>query len=95
MIYFTVIYGLRRSEVLGLKWDSINWETDTVTIKHTVCFYGEIVEKDTTKTASSFRSYPLTAEVKTILKTLKNPKRRKPKTVRKSVLQQRLYFQMG
>lgn len=71
LIYFTVIYGLRRSEVLGLKWDSINWETDTVTIKHTVCFYGEIVEKDTTKTASSFRSYPLTAEVKTILKSLK------------------------
>lgn len=71
LIYFTVIYGLRRSEVLGLKWDSVNWETDTVTIKHTVCFYGDIVEKDTTKTASSFRSYPLTAEVKTILESLK------------------------
>lgn len=71
LIYFTVIYGLRRSEVLGLKWDSINWEANTVTIKHTVCFYGEIVEKDTTKTASSFRSYPLTVEVKTILKSLK------------------------
>lgn len=71
LIYFTVIYGLRRSEVLGLKWDSVNLETNTISIKHTVCFYSEIVEKDTTKTASSFRSYPLTSEVKFILAQLK------------------------
>ena len=54
-----------------MKWDSVSLETSTISIKHTVCFYSEIVEKDTTKTASSFRSYPLTSEVKFILAQLK------------------------
>lgn len=39
LIYLTVIYGLRRSEVLGLKWDSVNFETNIITIKHTVVQY--------------------------------------------------------
>lgn len=71
LIYFTVIYGLRRSEVLGLKWDSINLDTNTLTIKHTVVRFTEIVEKDSTKTNSSYRSFPLTEESKTILQLLK------------------------
>ena len=71
LIYFTVIFGLRRSEVLGLKWDSVNFETDIITIKHTVVRFSTVVEKDTTKTDSSFRSYPLTKEVKQILAELK------------------------
>ena len=29
-------YGLRRSEVVGLKWDAIDFEKKTLTIKHTV-----------------------------------------------------------
>ncbi len=71
LIYFTVIYGLRRSEVLGLKWDSINEDTMTITIKHTVVRFTTIVEKDSTKNSSSFRSYPITDEVKEILQNLK------------------------
>lgn len=71
LIYFTVIYGLRRSEVLGLKWDSINKDTMTITIKHTVVRFTTIVEKDSTKNSSSFRSYPITDEVKEILQNLK------------------------
>lgn len=65
------MYGLRRSEVLGLKWDSINFDNEIITIKHTVVRYTSIVEKDSTKTASSYRSYPITEDVKTILFTLK------------------------
>ena len=64
-------YGLRRSEVLGLKWDSINFASGIVTIKHTVVRFSTVVEKDSTKNASSFRSYPLTAEIKEILLQLK------------------------
>lgn len=71
LIYFTVIFGLRRSEVLGLKWDSVNFDTETITIKHTVVRYTDIVEKDTTKTDSSFRSYPMSEEVKRILLDIK------------------------
>lgn len=62
LIYVTVIYGLRRSEVLGLKWDSIDLINKTVTIKHTVVRFSEIIEKDTVKTDSSMRIYPLTQE---------------------------------
>lgn len=72
LIYFTVVYGLRRSEVLGLKWDSVDFENKTIVIKHTVVRCTSVVEKDTTKTDASFRTYPLTKEVEQILLTLKN-----------------------
>lgn len=71
LIYFTVIYGLRRSEVLGLKYDSVDFFNNTLTIKHTVVRFSELVEKDSTKNTSSYRSYPLTKEVKEILISLK------------------------
>ena len=63
LIYVTVFLGLRRSEALGLKWDSIDFDAHTVTIKHTVVKSEtkRIIEQDTTKTASSHRVYPLTS----------------------------------
>ena len=64
LIQMTAFYGLRRSEVLGLKWDAIDFERDTITIKHIVtnakidgkC---EIVCADRAKTKSSLRTLPL------------------------------------
>ncbi|MCO7110484.1 hypothetical protein NIA69_16980 [Gemmiger formicilis] len=58
IIYVTALYGLRRSEVLGLKWDSINFAMQTLTIRHTVARVTKVVEKNKTKNASSFRSFP-------------------------------------
>lgn len=57
-------YGLRRSEIVGLKWSAIDFEQNTITISHTVtsCNLGGkcvIVAKDTTKTKSSRRTLPL------------------------------------
>lgn len=63
------LYGLRRSEVLGLKWDSIDFEQKTLTIKHTVSKVTQVVEKDTTKTASSYRSFPLLPEAAAIFRS--------------------------
>ena len=72
LIYFTVVFGLRRSEVLGLKWDSIDFENNYVLINHTVVINGKgILEKDRTKNKSSYRSYPLDAEIRKILIQLK------------------------
>lgn len=71
LIYITVIYGLRRSEVLGLKWDSVNFQNKTVTIKHTVVRHNSVVRKDTTKTASSYRIYPMDDEVENLLLKIK------------------------
>ncbi|MBQ8245630.1 MAG: tyrosine-type recombinase/integrase [Lachnospiraceae bacterium] len=75
LIYTTVIYGLRRSEVLGLKWDSVDFEAKLITIKHTVVKVSEVVEKDVTKTDASHRSFPLTDEVIAFLNDLKNKER--------------------
>lgn len=66
LIKTTVYYGLRRSEVLGLKWDSVDFDRGLVTIKHTVSFGTKAVEKDKTKTTSSYRSFPLINEVREI-----------------------------
>ncbi len=71
LLYITVVYGLRRSEVLGLKWDSVNFENKTITIKHTVVCCTQLVEKDSTKTNSSYRTFPLMNEVECLLLKLK------------------------
>lgn len=71
MVYITMLYGLRRSELLGLKWSAINFTNNTVTINHTVVNNGNItVEKNTTKNKSSNRTYPLLADVKKIFKEM-------------------------
>lgn len=56
-------YGLRREEVVGLKWDGIDFQYKQLTIKHTVTeaiVDGKRVEiaRDTTKTKKSFRTLP-------------------------------------
>lgn len=67
LLKITAIYGLRRSEVLGLKWDSIDFHRGTLTIRHTVSKVTQAVEKDKTKNASSYRSFPLTEEARLLL----------------------------
>lgn len=71
LIKITALYGLRRSEVLGLKWDSIDFASGRLTIRHTVSKVTKTVEKDKTKNAASFRSFPLTEEARSIFETAK------------------------
>lgn len=69
-ITLAVHYGLRRSEVLGIKWNAIDFENNTIIIRHTVtkvigCGENQkISSKDLTKTDSGYRTMPLTEEVK-------------------------------
>ena len=67
LVLITLYYGLRRSEVLGLKWDAVDFEHDTISIRHTVVKNKTTVAKDKTKTRSSRRSYTLLPEVKQVL----------------------------
>ena len=65
-------YGLRRSEVVGLKWDAVDFEKKTITIKHTIQQTKvdgklQIVPCDRTKTKSSCRTLPLVAPYEAIL----------------------------
>lgn len=68
---FTALYGLRRSEVLGIKWDSIDINAKRFTIQHTRTRCNEIIEKDKTKTKSSLRSFPLSDDIVNLLVKLK------------------------
>lgn len=75
-ILFGAFYGLRRSEVLGLKWDAIDFENDSIMIRHTVTSVTldgkvQLVAADTTKTKSSLRTLPLVPFVKERLLVLK------------------------
>lgn len=72
LVYTTLYYGLRRSEVLGLKWDAVDFENNTLEIKHTVVKISTIVAEDTTKTTSSHRVYPLLPEIKELLIEIRN-----------------------
>ena len=74
-ILLGAFYGMRRSEAIGLKWDAVDFEHDTITIKHTVtsvCLDGKhiLVPQDTTKTKSSRRTLPLVPFVKDRLLSL-------------------------
>ena len=54
-----------------MKWDSIDFNKGLITIKHTVVKYTALVEKDKTKNASSYRSFPLLPEMQTLFLDLK------------------------
>jgi len=67
MVYITFTYGLRRSELIGLKWDAIDFDAGTLAICHTVVVQNTVVAKDSTKNKTSNRLYPLLDDIKNIL----------------------------
>lgn len=68
-VLVAAFYGLRRGEVLGLKWDAIDFERGTISIKRTIATinldgkYQEI-EKESAKSKSSLRTLPLIGSFK-------------------------------
>ena len=77
IVYLTAFYGLRRSEVLGIRWSAIDFENKTITINHkviTVTNESEDIEtktkmitKSKTKNKSSYRTLPLFKEIEELL----------------------------
>ena len=72
IVYVTLYYGLRKSEALGLRWQAVDFDANTISINHTVVGNGHIVRKDTTKTYTSRRTYELLPDVKALLLKLKD-----------------------
>lgn len=72
IVKITALYGLRRSEVLGLKWNNINFRRRTMTIRHTVAKVTQTVSKDRTKNATSRRTFPLTDDMIQLLQKMKD-----------------------
>ena len=72
-IAFAVLYGLRRSEILGLRWGAFNFEQRCFTISHTVTVvsihgHRQIIAADRVKRKSSFRTLPLMPYIAKLLR---------------------------
>lgn len=71
------VYGLRREEVIGIKWNAIDFKDKTLTIRHTVG-RGKIdgvtqfIFKDRSKSDSGYRTLPLFDFISDLLKEYKN-----------------------
>lgn len=76
MYKMTAFYGLRRSELCGMKWNSIGFDKNTLTLNSSVVqtsVNGKLllIQKDVMKNASSKRTMPLIPEIKEALLKLK------------------------
>ena len=72
IIYLTLCYGLRRGEVIGLKWSAIDFKNNKLKINHIITQNISIEAKDRTKTSSSNREYALLPEIKELLLKIKS-----------------------
>jgi len=70
-IYFTAMYGLRRSELLGLQWDCVDFEANIFTVKRTVVQNKTVTAKEKTKNAPSRRILPLLPQIASMLLHMK------------------------
>lgn len=65
-------YGLHRSEVLELQWQSVDFNENSILIRHTVSVGTKVVEKDKTKNNSSYRAFLLFPEIRELRLRLKD-----------------------
>lgn len=75
-VMMALYYGLRRSEVVGLKWSAIDFEQKKITINHVVLSTSvdgqwQLIAKDRAKNKSSRRSLPLIPLVEEYLLQMK------------------------
>lgn len=77
-IYLSAIYGFRRSEVLGLKWNAIDFKNKTIEVKHKVLEIEQengnkriVFKSDKLKTESSNRILPLLPQARRVLEELR------------------------
>lgn len=75
LIYTTLMFGLRRSEVLGLTVQSVDFARRKLYINRTVVKMLHIHDENATKTFDSEREYPLTDELITFFKEVIDQKR--------------------
>lgn len=72
IVNIATYYGLRRSEVIGLKWNAIDFTNNRITIKHkvteaTIDNKRVLVKKNKLKNKTSYRSLPLVNDVRNLL----------------------------
>lgn len=84
-VWLCATYGFRRSEVLGLKWNAVDFQRKTITVRHTIVREGsEAVQKDTVKQNASYRTMPLIPVMESYLKKLYDRQQKDKKLCGKS-----------
>lgn len=66
LLLITLRYGLRRSEVLGLKWSAIDFQRNVLRIESTITS-GKNPERNKTKTETSKASFPILPDIREAL----------------------------
>ena len=84
VVLVAAFYGLRRGEVLGLKWDAIDFERNTITIKRTIASVNidgkvTIIEQNSAKTKSSLRTLPLVSQFREYFLSVKEAQKENKK----------------
>lgn len=92
LVFISLCYGLRRSEVLGLKWKAIDFKENTFRIEHTVVKGLTVEYKDRTKSASSEATYKLTPKAREIFENLKRQQEENQKLFGNDYLQSEYVF---
>ena len=98
-VIFGGFYGLRRSEIVGLRWSAIDFDNNVFYINHKVttpCLDGEkkIDAKDGAKTKSSVRALPLTETLKVRLLEIKERQKMYQKKFKRSYIKEWLDYVM-
>ena len=75
-VIIAAFYGLRRSEIVGLKWEAIDFEQKTISVRHIVTETSvdgkfTMIPKDRPKSKSSCRTLPLVKPFEELLLQIK------------------------
>lgn len=75
-VMFAIYYGLRRSEILGIKWSAIDFHNKTLTVRHKIVPVSDngkyrLNKSDKLKNKSSYRSMPINDELHNFLLDLR------------------------
>ncbi len=71
IVYMCLFYGLRKSEVIGLKWKYVDFENNSFLIKEVITKHITVIEKETPKTEESEGTYELLPDFKDMLLAIK------------------------
>ena len=71
VVRMTLMYGFRRSELLGLKWSAVDFDANKIYVEHTIVKYTSIIAEDDTKTDESEAGLPLYDDARELLLEVK------------------------
>ncbi len=77
LVYMCLFYGLRKSEVLGLKWKYVDFDSDSFQIRSVITKSLTVIEKDSPKTNESEATYELLPDFREMLIKLKSEQKEK------------------